>query len=118
MGKGGEQKDKMEGVDHRHQAHAQMLFLSAATGYAFTTVLAGLALTVTSLPKIIFFPAFVAGFTRVLIWQTPGITNLPTSFTPFVAICAKLLIIVAQTFFFKPCSSAKAAAKAPFVMPM
>mmetsp|Transcript_20439 Transcript_20439/g.38374 ORF Transcript_20439/g.38374 Transcript_20439/m.38374 type:complete len:226 (+) Transcript_20439:136-813(+) len=93
-----------------------MLLFNAATGNAFTTVLAGLALTTTSLPNIIFFPAFVAGFWRVLIWQTPGMTNLPALFTPFVAMTAKLPIILEQTDFFNPCSSASAAAKAPLVM--
>eukprot|EP00973_Karenia_brevis_P013358 1814116-Karenia_brevis.AAC.1 len=43
------------------------LLFKAATGNAFTTVFAGFALTTTSLPKNIFFPAFVAGFWRVLI---------------------------------------------------
>merc|ERR1711862_911568 len=94
----------------------QMLFLSAATGKAFTTVFAGLALTITSLPKIIFFPAFVAGFWRVLIWQTPGITNLPALFTSFVAMTARLLITWEHTVFFNPYSSASAAATSPLVM--
>merc|ERR1712066_1163184 len=86
------------------------LFFSAATGKAFTTVLAGLALTRTSLAKIIFFPAFVAGFWRVLIWQIPGITNLPALFTSFVAMAARLSIIWEHTVFFNSNSSASAAA--------
>merc|ERR1712110_914824 len=49
------------------QVPPQMLFLIAATGNAFTTVLAALALTITSFPNSIFLPALVAGFTRVLI---------------------------------------------------
>merc|ERR1719379_1785560 len=42
--------------------------------------------------------------------------NLPALFTPLVAITAKLPIILEQTDFFKSCSSASAAAKAPFDM--
>merc|ERR1711920_903742 len=45
----------------------QMLFFKAATQYALTIVLAGLALTITTLPNISHLPAFVAGFKRVLI---------------------------------------------------
>merc|ERR1712241_866901 len=37
----------------------QMLFLSAATQYALTTVLAGLAFTITTFPNTSFLPAFV-----------------------------------------------------------
>merc|ERR1719191_1807669 len=59
----------------------QIDFLSADTGKAFTTVLAGFAATVTSLPNIIFLPAFVAGFLFVLIITKPGITNLPALLT-------------------------------------
>ena len=58
-----------------------MDFLIAATGYAFTMVLAGLAFTITSFPKTSLLPAFVAGFTRVFSMATPGMTNLPVFFT-------------------------------------
>merc|ERR1739847_18046 len=47
---------------HRPETWTQMLFLRAATQYAFTTVFAGLALTTHILPKISRLPAFVASF--------------------------------------------------------
>ena len=40
---------------------SQMEALIAATGNAFTTVLAGLAFTVTSFPNMIFLPALESG---------------------------------------------------------
>merc|ERR1719362_905249 len=57
---------------------AQNSFFRAATQKAFTTVLAGLAFTITTLPKTSFLPALVAGLTRVLIMHKPGMVNLPT----------------------------------------
>merc|ERR1712228_735801 len=85
-------------VSHRQLTHAesgakvcrrtQTDFLSAATAKALTIVLAGLALTITILPKISLLPAFVAGFRRVLIMHKPGIVHLPTFFTSFVATVA------------------------------
>merc|ERR1712004_87765 len=68
----------------------QTLFLRAATGKAFTMVFAGLAFTTTTLPNISLFPAFVAGFTRVLTMQTPGMTTFPVFFTSLVTIAARL----------------------------
>merc|ERR1719218_182349 len=65
------------------------LFFKAATANAFTTVLAGLALTFTSLPKAMRLPAFVAGLCLVLIMQMPGMVNLPVLFTSFAASSAK-----------------------------
>merc|ERR1719263_1094974 len=53
------------------------LFFSAATAKALTTVLAGFALTLISLPKAKRLPALVAGLCLVLIMQTPGMVNLP-----------------------------------------
>merc|ERR1719150_1496439 len=72
----------------------QTLLFNADTGKALTTVLAGLAFTITSLPNTSLFPAFVAGFNRVLIMQRPGKVNLPTLFTCFVPTSAKAPIIV------------------------
>merc|ERR1719235_1731555 len=70
------------------RTHFTLLF-KAATANAFTTVLAGLALTFTSLPKAIRLPAFVAGLCLVLIMQMPGMVNLPVLFTSFAANSAK-----------------------------
>merc|ERR1712061_4109 len=56
-------------------------FLSAATAKALTMVFAGLALTITILPKISLLPALVAGFRRVLIMHKPGIVHFPFFFT-------------------------------------
>merc|ERR1712099_109779 len=79
----------------------QMLFFKAETGNAFTTVLAGLALTITTFPKTSLLPALVAGFKRVLIMHKPGSTNLPTFFTCCAPIAAKLFTAFAHTAFFK-----------------
>merc|ERR1719305_118138 len=70
-------------------ALAQMLFFNAATQKALTTFVAGLALTITTLPKTSLLPAFVAGFMRVLIMAKPGMVNLPDFFTSLVATSAK-----------------------------
>merc|ERR1712087_958187 len=69
----------------------QICFFSAAFGKAFTTVLAGFAATFTSLPKMFLTPAFVAGFTLVLMRHKPGIANTPVFLTSFVAMSTKLL---------------------------
>merc|ERR1719401_312431 len=78
----------------------QKHFFSTDTGKAFTTVLAGFAFTITSLPNTSLFPAFVAGFSRVLIMHTPGKVNLPTDFTCFVPTTAKASMIFEHSFGF------------------
>merc|ERR1712039_375724 len=100
------------------QAHrrAQTDFLSAATAKALTMVLAGLALTMTSLPKISFLPAFVAGFRRVLIMHNPGIVTFPVFFTSCVATLARVSRTLVTADFFSSVPSARACAKAPLVM--
>merc|ERR1719456_1326702 len=72
---------------------SQMLFFKAATGYAFTIVRAGLAFTITTLPKTSLSPALVAGLTRVLTMQKPGKVNLPVALTSLDAIPARLEMI-------------------------
>merc|ERR1739842_93864 len=67
----------------------QIVFFKAATGKAFTIVLAGFAFTICILPKISRLPALVAGLTRVLILQRPGTVKTPAFFTSFVAMSAK-----------------------------
>merc|ERR1719221_2138645 len=70
-------------------ASPQMDLFSAATAYALTIVLAGLAFTMTTLPNTSRLPAFVAGFIRVLIMQSPGMVTLPAFFTSLVAMLSK-----------------------------
>merc|ERR1712207_120105 len=67
---------------------AQMLFFSADTQKALTTVHAGFAFTITTFPKTSLLPALVAGFLRVFIMQRPGMVNLPALFTSFVPTSA------------------------------
>merc|ERR1719456_1868151 len=100
---------------HRAQLYhlAQICFFNAATGNAFTTVFAGLAFTLVSLPNMILTPAFVAGFVRVFKRHRPGTVNTPVFFTSWVAMATTLLITSAQAFCFRPCSVASALAKAP-----
>merc|ERR1719161_1854826 len=95
---------------------AQIAFLSAATGKAFTTVLAGLALTITSLPNIMRLPAFVAGLTRVFTVHTPGTTNLPAFFTCVWATPARTPMTFEHWAFLRPVSVASASAIAPLLM--
>merc|ERR1711953_1315333 len=95
--------------------HSDCCF-SAATGNAFTTVFAGFAFTLVSLPKIILTPAFVAGFMRVLMRQTPGMVNTPVFFTSLVASATRLSITWEHSFCFMPCSFAIAFVRAPFVI--
>merc|ERR1719472_430640 len=95
---------------------SQICALRAATGKAFTTVLAGFAFTFISWPKAIRTPAFVAGFTRVLILQRPGIVKMPVFFTSAVARVAKLSRSPEHTFVFISCCSASVLMRAPFVM--
>merc|ERR1712046_57008 len=80
------------------------------------TVFAGFAATLTSLPNIILVPAFVAGFTRVLMRKRLGTLKIPFFFTSAAAMATKLSRTSRQTFCFNSCSSAIAAVKAPFVM--
>merc|ERR1719468_743549 len=81
---------------------AQTDALMAATGNAFTTVLAGLALTCAILPKISRLPALVAGFKRVFTMQTPGIVNLPSFFTCLTATSTKAPKTLLHCALFKP----------------
>merc|ERR1712141_184231 len=77
-----------------------MLFFRALTGKAFTMVLAGFAFTICILPKISRFPALVAGLTRVLILQRPGMVKTPAFFTSVVAIVARVLRTCVHCDFF------------------
>ena len=95
---------------------AQIWDLSAATAKAFTTVLAAFAFTLTSLPKMFLIPALVAGLTRVLILQRPGIVKMPVFFTSAVAKVAKLSRSSEHAFVFISCFSAKVAQIAPLDM--
>merc|ERR1711943_166657 len=94
----------------RHQICA----LSAATGKALTTVLAGFAFTFISWPKAILTPALVAGLTRVLILQRPGMVKMPVFFTSVVASVARLSRITEHAGPLSSCFSAKAFTIAPF----
>merc|ERR1719150_3463935 len=82
----------------------------------FTTVLAGLAFTITTLPKTSLLPALVAGFKRVFTMQRPGITNLPALFTSLAATPARLLMTFMHSDLFSSVSSANARARPPFVI--
>merc|ERR1712190_487232 len=91
-------------------------FFSAATAKAFTTVLAGFALTITSLPKISLLPALVAGFMRVLIMHTPGIVHFPVFFTSCVATLVRVSSTLVTCDFFSSVPSARACARAPLLI--
>merc|ERR1740121_786800 len=94
---------------------ARMLFFRADTGQALTTVFAGFAFTIINFPNSSLLPALVAGFTRDLIMQRPGMVNLPF-FTSFVATSAKVSSIFLATAGLTSVASASAAARAPFDM--
>merc|ERR1740138_1567771 len=97
-------------------ASPQTLFFKAASGNALTTFFAGFAFTMTTLPKISFFPALVAGFMRVLIWKRPGSMNIPVLETSLVAISARLPMTFAHCAFFNSHAVASSSAIAPLVM--
>merc|ERR1712023_353748 len=78
----------------------QMLSLRALAGKAFTTLRAGFAFTMTTLPKTSRLPAFVAGFVLVFSLQRPGSMKMPVLATSVAANSAKLLMALAQTDFF------------------
>merc|ERR1719408_595695 len=104
------------GRSQDREAHPQKFFFSAATGKAFTTVFAGLAFTRTSLPNIIFFPALVAGFVRVLILAKPGMVKTPLFFTSTAPMRARLSMAWEATFLLSSHVPAIASAKPPFDM--
>merc|ERR1719220_2846330 len=93
-----------------------MVFFSAATQKAFTTVLAGLAFTTTVFPNISLLPALVAGFNRVLIMQSPGMVNLPALFTSLAPTVARESRIFATSDLFMSCSVAMVSARPVLVM--
>merc|ERR550514_1626507 len=95
---------------------SQICALSAATGKAFTTVLAGFAFTFISWPNITLTPALVAGFTRVLILKRPGRVKIPVFFTSVVATAAKLVRRPEHTLVFISCCSESILMRAPLVM--
>merc|ERR1712083_905356 len=94
----------------------QMLAFKAAAGNAFTIFLAGFAFTMTTLPNTSRFPAFVAGFVRVLSLHKPGRAKTPVFFTSCVATSASTLRAFAQTDFFNSQDAAIASAIVPLVM--
>merc|ERR1719401_3140818 len=98
-----------------HWLHAQTLFFRAAAGKAFTIFRAGLAFTITTLPKTSLLPAFVAGFVRTFNLHKPGRENRPVFPTSFVAISAKLSMNFAHTDFLSSHDVASASAIAPLV---
>merc|ERR1719433_2031972 len=95
---------------------AQNCFFSAATGNALTTVFAGLAFTMTTLPKTSLFPALVAGFLRVLILQMPGKVKTALFFSSPAPISARLARTLETSFFLSSHPVARASAKA--LLPM
>merc|ERR1719362_1897993 len=111
---GGEGKGGRQGAPERPPAPpAQNSFFKAATQKAFTTVLAGLAFTITTLPKISFLPALVAGLTRVLIMHKPGMVNLPTFLVSLAPKAARAFKTDTTCPFFNSASSASFRAMAP-----
>merc|ERR1719498_1668287 len=80
--------------------------MRAVAGKAFTTVLAGFALTLISWPKAIRVPAFVAGFVLVLMRQSPGMVKTPVFLTSLVAMAARLSKIWFTSLVFNSCSVA------------
>merc|ERR1719399_1132693 len=110
--------ERLKALSCHEQEHCgnQICFLRAAAGKAFTTVFAGFAATFTSLPKMLRMPAFVAGFTRVLMRQSPGIVKMPFFFTSPVAMETKVSRISEHCFCFSSNSSARAFVIAPLVI--
>merc|ERR1719491_1718967 len=98
------------------QAMPQMLFLRAATQNALTTVEAGFAFTIITLPKTSLLPALVAGFLRVFNMHRPGMVNLPFFFTSLVANSARLSSAFLHTAGFNSVASASAAAMPDLLM--
>merc|ERR1719211_72025 len=94
----------------------QTLCFKAAAGKAFTMVWAGFAFTICILPKISRFPALVAGFTRVLILQRPGMVKTPAFFTSAVATFAKVSRTFVHCALFISAPVANASASAPLVI--
>merc|ERR1719402_1807340 len=98
--------------EKKAESQHQNAFFSDATANALTTVFAGLAFTIVSLPKIFFFPALVAGFLRVLILQRPGKVKTLIFFSSAVAISARLARTFVASFFLSSHPVARASAKA------
>merc|ERR1719384_1043471 len=93
---------------------AQTDFFSAATQKAFTTVVAGFAFTMTTLPNTSLLPALVAGFRRVLTMQRPGMVNFPAFLTSLAPTSARLLSTLTQSDFFNSVEVASASAMPVF----
>merc|ERR1719237_1748283 len=98
------------------KASPQNSSFSTLAGKAFTTVLAGFALTRTVLPNISRLPAFVAGFLRVLIVTKSGTLNLPFFFVSSTAMLASVLSALQATPRFTSQLSAIAAKRALLVI--
>merc|ERR1719473_948780 len=75
---------RFDDTTNSNQNDLQIAALSAATGKAFTTFLAGFALTTITLPNTSRLPALVAGFMRVLILQRPATVKMPLLLTCLV----------------------------------
>jgi len=88
----------------------QIWAFNAATAKALTTVLAGFAFTIVSLPNITFLVALVAGFLLVLILARPGMVNTPAFFTSAVPTSANEARSLVTTPFFSSAPVASASA--------
>merc|ERR1712224_699841 len=88
----------------------------AFAGNALTTVFAGFAFTMTVLPKISLFPAFVAAFLRVFSMTRPGITNFAFFFTSEVPMLASVSSIFFASAFLISHASAMLPVNAPLDM--
>merc|ERR1719506_2103607 len=83
----------------------------------FTTLHAGLALTLISLPKAMRLPAGVAFLWRSLIMDTPGIVNLPCFFRASGTRVCKAAKTALHSFFFTPALASICANMSDWVMP-
>merc|ERR1719491_1265716 len=88
----------------------QMLFFSADTQKALTTLEAGLAFTTTSFPNMSLLPAFVAGLFLIFNMHRPGMVNFPAPFTSLVATAARLASTFLHSAAFNPVPWASASA--------
>merc|ERR550514_2255638 len=97
-------------------ANPQTHCFKAFTAKAFKTVCAAFALTLTSLPKAMRLPAFLAGLCLVLTMQTPGMVNLPVLLVSFAASSARASKTFAISDLFFSHAAPKASAMALFPM--
>merc|ERR1711948_226696 len=99
----------------RARSNTSYALLQGSDGDGLHDRLRRLGLHDDDLAEHLLLPAFVAGFRRVLIMQTPGMITFPVFFTSLLARAARLSSTFEHSDFFSSVEAAIASQRAPLL---